>query len=200
MPQSRWRWAPPPFHPSPQYVSSQTCPPGMGWLLKRRRREVEGWRDWGMEVEVWECRGGGKRVGGVCINPSQADSWLLCPPWPRATDQNQARAGQLCVCMRVCVLVCVCVSVCISTPQPPDTHIYTSHPPSNSSHILLTISLPLSVSLPPRPVHDILQVNQSVSGSWHGSTAFIQSTPCLSYLLKYFYLNWPSNQSTFLPL
>ena len=63
----------PSLPPPPQYVSSQTCPPGMGQLLMMRRREVqglEGLRDGGGGLGV----SGGGGVGGVCINPSQADS------------------------------------------------------------------------------------------------------------------------------
>lgn len=175
------------FHPL--LYTSQTCPTGMGRLEKRR--EVEGCRDWGMEVEVWECRGR-RRRRGVSVSIRHRLTADSCAR--RGHGQlTRTRPG-----LASCVRTCVSVQECVRAPW--DAHIYTSHLPSNSSHILLAISLPLSASLPPQPVRDILQVNQSVSASWHESTAFIQSTPCLSYLLKYFYLNWPSNQSTFLPL
>lgn len=50
--------------PTLQYVSSQTCPPGMGWLLKRKRRRraiKEGLRDGGRCLGVlgWRQRGEG---------------------------------------------------------------------------------------------------------------------------------------------
>lgn len=132
-----------------------------------------------MEVEVWECQGAeGWGVSVSIRHRLTADSCAR-----RGHGQLTRTRPELASC------VCMCVSVCARAFQPLNTHIYTSHLPSNSSHILLAISLPLSLSQPPQPVHDILQVNQSVSASWHESTAFIQSTPCLSYLLKYFYLN-----------
>lgn len=153
---------------------------------------IEGWR--------WRFGSVRGRRGGGCLYQS-VTGWQLTPV-PAVATGNWPEPGQSWPAVCACVSVCVRVSVfvCARAFQPLNTHIYTSHLPSNSSHILLTISLPLSLSQPPQPVHDILQVNQSVSASWHESTAFIQSTPCLSYLLKYFYLNWPSNQSTFLPL
>lgn len=71
----------------------------------------------------------------------------------------------------------------VYVPQPP-TRTYSIgsllifH--QNGSYILLTISLP------PQPVHDILQVSQSVSVSSNEIIAFILHTPHLSYSKKYF--------------
>lgn len=135
-----------------------------------------------MEVEVWECQGWGVSVS--IRHRLTADSCAR-----RGHGQLTRTRPEPASCVCTCICVCVCVFQPHKPPSNTHTHIYTSHLPSSSSHILLAISLPLSLRLPPQPVHDILQVNQSVSASWHESTAFIQSTPCLSYLLKYFYLN-----------
>lgn len=149
------------------------------------RREVEGWREREIEVVVWECQSGGLGFGGLGVSVSIRH---------RLTADSCARRdhGQL-TRTRPEQASCACTSArafaIVSKPRDPlpPAHPYRRlifHPA-----LALSSSPSLCLSLPPQPVHDILQVNQSVSACWHESTAFIQSAPCLSYLLKYFYLN-----------
>lgn len=130
------------------------CTPAMAWLLLELRHGAGG----GLGVFGW-------RGQGVYINPSHADGWHLCPPL-RTTDQNQARSGELCMCL-----------------NPQHIHIGSIHIfHKNGSYILLTIYLP------PIHIRGILQVSQSVSVSSNEIAAFILHTLHLSYSKKYFFL------------
>lgn len=54
--------------------AAQTCPPGKSRILER---------NWRMEVEIWECWGGG-REGEKCLYQSVTD-WQLTPALAVAT-------------------------------------------------------------------------------------------------------------------
>lgn len=131
-----------------------------------------------MAVEVWKCQGGGGKVRGAFIYPSlTADS---CAQYGHGqlTKTKAKLANSLCGCL----------------------YSPTMHAQNIYIYIYLAIaisSLPLSAPpcLPSLSMTSYKSINQFQC--WHESTTFIQSTPCLSYLLKYFYLNWPSNQSFF---
>lgn len=146
-------------------------------LLQKKRGVVgdvglEGWRCWFGSgwVEEW-----GRGVSVSIRHRLTADSCVR-----RDHGQLTRTRPELASC------VCLCTCVSVPTPQPPPatrTHIDVS---SSIQMVVISFSpsLPFSILLPPQPFHDIFQVNQYVSTSWHESTTFIQSTPCLSYLLK----------------